>query len=275
MNQKKVVILSDIHSGSEYAVKSPWATVREDDTHSQMNSQQEVLFDHWKDLSKKWRRPDVLIINGDLIEGLQPKSQLTHCWSSDLFDQADDCIRLVNMFGAKTIYVVRGTPYHTQTRGIDIEESIAKELGAVKERSRYSTEFKLLDISPNRFIGRIVHVTHHIAGSKWFMYRSTALARDMASMMLNESHFVERDIGQKIFGIIRAHNHYFWYSESATRIMIQGPCWQLMTPFAHKVAATSPGDIGAIMLTMFEDGSWNKEHSLLKSKGMLPVVHRK
>lgn len=240
-----------------------------------MNHEQVELYDHWLALAKKWKNPDVLIVNGDLIEGLQPRSAISHCWSDDLQDQADDCVRLVKMYGAKTIYVVRGTPYHTQTRGVDIEELIAKELGAVKERSRYSTEFKLLDLSPNKSIPRIVHVTHHIGGSKWFMYRSTALARDMAGMMLNESHFVERDIGQKIFGIIRAHNHYFWYSESASRMMIQSPCWQLMTPFAHKVAATSPGDIGAIRLTMFDDGAWNKEHSLLKTRGLLPVVHRK
>ncbi len=104
------------------------------------------------------------------------------------------------------------------------------------------------------------------------MYRSTALARDMAGMMLNESHFLERDRGHKIFGIVRAHNHYFWYSESASRIMIQAPCWQLMTPFMHKIGATSPPDIGAVQLTVYEDGTWDKEHKLLKTKELLPKV---
>lgn len=270
----KIVYLSDIHAGSEYAVKSPKAKLSEDDTPSPMNRQQEILYDFWASLAKEWRNPDKLIINGDAVDGLQPKGALRHIWSDNLLDPANDSITLCQMFNAKEILFIRGTPYHTQTKGVDIEEYMAEKLGAVKDGGRYTTEDKVINMTKGmkRAPPRVVHVTHHIAGSKWFMYRPTAAARSAAALKLNEGHFIDPAVHGKITGMARGHNHYFWYQESPSTFMLQLPAWQLPTPFSKKVAPESPSDIGAVMMEFFKDGSWSKVHRLLKPKELLPTV---
>lgn len=265
MRNLTTVLLNDIHAGSEYAIKHP--------SGGELNDSQKVLYSFWKELARKWHRPDCLILNGDLIDGLAFRGNMADTWSKDLMKQADNSIALIRMFNAKKIFVVRGTPYHTQTEGVDLEEYIGKELGAQKEGKRYSTEVKLIDLSPNPEHSRIVHVAHHLNGSKWFMYRGTALSREMAQTMLNETHFIDRTVHDKIFGIVRAHNHYYWYSESASRIMLSCPAWQLPTPFTLKVMPATQPDIGAVRFTVDEEGVWHKEHKLLKTKALLPTVH--
>lgn len=272
MTELRSVILNDLHCGSEFALKSPNAVIREDGTHSPMNKAQEILYDFYKGLAKKWKNPDRLILNGDLIDGMAWRGHNTHIWSDNLYDQADDSIRLILMFGAKEIFVIRGTPYHTATDGVDMEEYIGQQLGAKMEGTRYSTEIKMINLAPKKAPERIVHVAHHLAGSKWFAYRGTALSRAMSAVMLNESHFIDKNVHEKISGIIRAHNHYYWYSESTSRFMLSAPAWQLPTPFTQKVMPESPSDIGAVQFTFHEDGSWFKEHEVLKPKGMFPRV---
>lgn len=269
----KVIFLSDIHAGNQVSVKSDRAVISQDDTISPQNKQQEILFNYWKELAKTWKNPDILIVNGDTIDGLNGRNAITYCWSDNLIDQANDAIRLVNMFGAKKTFVVRGTPYHTSTKGVDIEEYFAEKLDAVRTGERYTDYSYLVNCAPPNAPKRIIHITHHVGGSKWFMYRGTALSRDMAGAILNESHFVDKSTGEKIRGIVRGHNHYFWYTESASRFMLQLPCWQLMTPFAHKVAAVSPPDIGAVRMEFFNDGFWDEEHRLLKPRELLPKVY--
>lgn len=269
----RVVFLSDIHAGSEYSVKSPHAVISEDGTKSEQNKQQEILYNYWHELAKLWKNPDILVVNGDAIDGLNGRNVVGHVWSDNLIDQANDAVRLVKEFGGKKIFVVRGTSYHTSTVGVDVEEYFAEKLGAVKNGQRYTDYMYLINCAPPKASRRVIHVTHHIGGSKWFAYRGTALSRDMAAAILNESHFVDKSTGEKIRGVVRGHNHYFWYTESASRFMLQLPAWQLMTPFTHKVAAVSPPDIGAVQMEFFNDGWWEEKHMLLKPKELLPKVY--
>lgn len=256
------VIVNDLHAGSRF---SP-------------GPDQPVLMDFWKKVAKKWRNPDRLICDGDLIDGLQYRSNLDECWTTDLQEQADHALNMLSMYGAKTHYVIRGTPYHTQTKGVDLEEYIGKELGAVKEtvlgKERYSTQFKLINMAPKGAPPRVLHVAHHMSGTKWFAYYGTAISREMGNMMLNESHWVDRNVHEKIWGIVRAHVHYYWYSESDSRIMLVSPPWQLATPFVNKIHASSPplGSLGAVRITVHEDGTWDVEKELLKTKELLPKV---
>lgn len=272
MPELRTVIFNDGHSGSIHALKSPFAKLREDDAESPMNKQQEILFDFFSEVVDEWRAPDRLILNGDLLDGRGFRGSLKGIWSDNLLDQADDAVALAKMWEAREIFLIRGTPYHTTTEGVDAEEYIGEQLGAVKEGGRWATEIKMINLAPKGAPERIVHVAHHLAGSKWFAYRGTALSRAMSAVMLNESHFIDKTIHEKISGIIRAHNHYYWYSESTSRFMLSAPAWQLPTPFTLKVMPESPSDIGAVQFTFYEDGSWSKEHRILKPKGLYQKI---
>lgn len=263
MTELRTVILNDLHCGSVYAVSK-----NHNDT-----PEQKTLYEFWIELVKEWKNPDYLILNGDLIDGLAYRGNMEDTWSKDLQKQADDSIELIRMYNPKKIFVIRGTPYHTQTEGVDLEEYIGKQLNAVKEGDRHSTEVKLINLAPKGADPKIVHVAHHLAGSRWFTYRGTALSRDMSAVMLNETHFIDRQKYGKIWGIIRAHNHYWWLCESASRVMISCPAWQLPTPFMMKVMPSSPPDIGATQITCYDSGEYDIEKRLLKTKNLFPKVH--
>lgn len=230
-----------------------------------------MLYQTWKEMAKKWRNPDVLVINGDLIEGTQPKDRITTCWSRDLNDQMEDSKRLIRMFNAKRIYIIRGTPYHTQTLGYDVEELIGKDLNAIQENGKYSSEIKLINFAPPDAPERIFQIAHHTMGGKSFHYRGMPSSREMGNVMLAESDWVDKRF-RKVFGIARAHVHWYWYSESPSRVMLINPCWQLMTPYGAKFNPTSPPNIGATRFTFNSDGHFEKENTFLEFN-MRPTVH--
>jgi len=109
--------------------------------------------------------------------------------------------------------------------------------------------------------------------SAW-QYRGTAPSKSMATLMLNESHFIDRSIWKRISGIIRAHVHHYWYEESASRIMLVNPCWQLATPFMLKVMPESVPDIGGTQLEVHKDGTIKHKRFIMDSNVMMPPVFK-
>jgi len=267
-NTKTVVFVNDTHCGSNVGLMSDIAE-HEDGRNVGMTYQQGKMLDHWKMCAKKWRNPDCMILLGDLIDGAARADRGTSIWTPNLDTQAQDFKKLYSLWGkAKKTYAIIGTPYHVVDATIKVEEGIARDLGAVRENSRYATEAKLINLAPdstyNTADERIVHICHHLGGTKIWQYRGTAPSRAMAMMMLNESHFIERK--RKIFGIIRAHLHHFWQEKSSSRLMQVLPCYQLPTPFMLKVMPESPPDLGTVRFTFHADGSWEDEFEPLPTK---------
>lgn len=273
MNTKTTVILNDLHCGSDVAIMSPDAVRKNGNRRENMNEDQKVLWDNWKELAKKWSGADCLIVNGDAVEGIQPRERATNTWSSDMSDQADDAVRLIKMFKAKKIFVVKGTPYHVREGGVHIEEQIARDLNAVPYRFQRSHDFLAINLSPEgSSTKRIFHVAHHLGNTSTWQYRGTPLSKAIAMLMLNERHFLKE--GYKFFGIIRAHLHYSWYEESTSRIMMVCPAWQLATPFMYKKMPESPPDIGSVRLTIHQDGNHDYEKFIVPAGSHRPPLHQ-
>ena len=275
-NSKTVVFINDTHCGSNYGLMSDSAE-HEDGRNVGMTYQQGKMLDHWKMVAKKWRDPDCIIFNGDLIDGSARADRGTSVWTPNLDTQAQDFKKLYSHWGTpKKLYAIIGTPYHVQDQTIKVEEQIARDLGAERDNSRYATEAKLINLAPDSTLAtpneRIVHVTHHMGSTKVWMYRGTAPSRAMAMMMLNESHFLERK--RKIFGIVRAHVHHFWQEKSSSRLMQVLPCYQMQTPFMYKVMPESPPDLGTVRFTFNADGSWFDEFEPLPTKLMRHKIHQ-
>ena len=272
---KTTVFINDTHCGSNYSLKSPKAEVQ--GQLSGMTKEQEAIYDHWTAVAKKWKNPDCMIFNGDLIDGAGKADKGASVWTPDLDEQAQDFKRLIAQWGKpKQLYAISGTPYHIKSDSVNVEEIIARDLGAIKEHGRHTTQFKLINLAPDKTLNseyeRIVHVTHHMGSTSSWQYRGSAPSRAMAMLMLNESHFLERN--RKIFGIIRAHVHHYWQEKSSSRLMQVLPCWQLPTNFMLKVMPESPPDIGCVRFTFYNDGAFEDEFEPLPVKFARPTVHQ-
>ena len=276
MTYKTTVFINDTHCGSMYGLMSDKATM-ENDRPVGFGKSQEAIFEHWKMCAKEWKNPDCMIFMGDLIDGSGHYDRGTSVWTGDLDKQATDFKKLIKYWGKpKKLFSIMGTPVHVQEGTIQVEEQIGRDLGSVREHGAHTTYAKLINLAPDKTYKtkqeRIFHIAHHMGGTKIWMYRGTAPSRAMAILMLNESHFLDRD--RKIFGLVRAHVHHYWQEKSTSRVMQVLPAWQLQTPFVFKIMPESAPDIGAVRFTIHDDGTFEDEVLPLPNKAVRYKVHQ-
>jgi hypothetical protein len=296
-NFTRTGFLNDFHSGSNVSLMHEDAYNSDGERHVEMNKYQEGLWEHFKKLAKSWRGIDCLILNGDLCELMMARNRMTECWSGNPVDQVINVVKLISMIKPKKCYIVRGTPYHVDADGLHVEELVGQYLTkgvdgddvdtgkysqynidpvvkCVKYRGRYALEARLVNLAPKEAEPRIWHVTHHMGSTGAWQYRGTAPSKAMSTLMLNESSFIDRKVWKRIFGIARAHVHHFWYEESASRVMLVNPAWQLQTPFMFKVMPENVPDIGGVEIFHHADGHFEKKKYIMENNVNRPPVFR-
>jgi len=273
MNSLTTVIVSDTHIGHDRGLKSDTAMHKEKT--DSLNKIQEAMFEKWKELAKKYRNPDCLILNGDIPELLTITKKESECWTTDATEIKDEANKLLKMFGKpKKIFAIKGTPAHVEADHLRLEEEIARDLGAEVYHFKHVWPYRLIDLAPaGSKKPALYHVTHHIsATSGW--YRGTAPAKAMVNLMLNESHYIDRRIWNKIVGLIRSHVHHFWYEESVSRRMIINPCWQGATNWMIQKMPETPPDIGSVILVHHKDGEFEIKKELVPVEEIRPPVFK-
>jgi hypothetical protein len=285
----RAVLLADMHVGGLYGVAgSPESKFAPD------AGVRQKLFDAWSASTRgKWSKPDALIVNGDAVDGKGVKSGGVDQWEPDLMAQADHAAELLSMWGAKEVYIIRGSPYHVGAghTGLEVEEYLGRKIGAMvhpygKDQQSGLQWFLTLN-------GTTMHVSHHVGISRVFAYRSTPIAREMMAMKLNDPlrHLV--DLASKPGGrnqlwnddlkaaiecktsiVVRAHSHYFWVCQTSHSMGIDLPCWQAMTPYMQlRNPIGMPPDIGFIGMEFNKGGEWTYERNLWRVESMQTPPH--
>ena len=273
-NVHKTVLVNDTHISHDLGLKSD--TALQKDKHSGFaNRTQEIMWEGWKAFTKKNRDPDLLLLNGDLIDLLTISRQEDEMWTSNSGEMKAEAVKLMKMFGnPKKIIMIKGTSAHVDANHLTLERDIAEELNAHRYRNRRLNNFALINLAPEGApIPQVYHVTHHMSTTTGW-YRGTAPAKAMASLMLNESHFIDRRIWGKIVGIIRGHVHHMWYEESISRRMIVNGCWQGATNWMIQKMPETPPDIGGTVLYHHKDGDFHKERFIVEVDKLRPPVMR-
>ena len=236
---KKGAIISDLHSGSIYGLLPPNFETFEGMTRSQ-NVGQRFLWDCWMDYAERINRfdPDFIIVNGDCVDGRQPKnygSELALPAWQDQRDAAVVCLQEIKRRVRPDCkwYFTMGTSYHVGHFGA-AEEDIARALGGERYAS-VGTGKLCREILWLRAEGVVIEAAHHISVSSGF-YRLTALDREM-----QWSALTAKDASQgvpKVDLVVRSHVHYFSMGEHASKQGITTPCWQLQTRYMRKYSTT-------------------------------------
>ena len=267
-SSKSVLFLSDMHVGSAYAVCSPNPTIGDTGGSWRPNKLQKKLYETWcwvKDsLSQK---PHVLCLNGEGIDGANVKQVGNQSWTTDINDQINDCCRLLSMFDSTNFVMTRGSNYHVQKDATNYDETIAARLNAVPYSGYFghdSAKIKDYDASRNAVTrtdyyltfsihGKVFSVTHHIGFNRWFAYRTTALAREMADMEFLRGRYWKPENMPSI--IVRSHVHYFVYVRFATQHGFTTPAFKM--PDAHLfrggLGGTAPS-LGAVEVIVESNG---------------------
>ena len=249
-SSKSIYVVSDIHDGSITAVCSKKPIVQEKGESYEPNKLQKALYEIWtnaiKDLQKK---PDLCVVNGEPVDGANKKQLGNQSWTTSLFDQAVDSTKLLRMIDAAKYLFIRGSGYHVQVDGTPIESFIADKMNGVE----YST---LSGISSNSWYwanvsvyNKVFSFTHHIPYAKFFAYRASPLAKEMALMALDKGRSMKYDV------IVRSHVHYYVQVRSAHTIGLSTPAWKY--PDGHLTRGGLGGiypDIGGVEIIVESNG---------------------
>lgn len=172
---------------------------------------QEEAWTEYLRIVKKWYKPDVLLVNGDAIEGRQSRQGSSELITANLEEQARMATICINQFRAKRIMMTYGTSYHTSPEAEDWEHIIAQDLKA--------------DISGHLFFeleGLTFDCRHKTNSSGVPHGRATPLLKDMVwNNIKSETTEPLANV------IIRSHVHYFMLCETPECCVLSTPSLQL------------------------------------------------
>jgi len=241
-NKPKVITLTaDWHVGSMTGLTS-----------NPQNNIQEKLLKSFKVCAKKYGKPDILVINGDIIDGKQLKSAGAGLTEDDIRNQEKDAIKLIKLIKPREVILVSGTAYH-----VGIESSEAKIAETLNEYVGIpSTYTRKLNMVVNDWFK--LQARHHIGSSGVLQGRATASGRSLMWEVLNAVL-----TGNKIADLsVFAHVHYYDLHQSAFGTTLVLPCWQALgTPYGDE-RCDGHIDIGMIQVVVgstAKDGwDWDK-----------------
>jgi hypothetical protein len=238
---KKVLVVSDLHAGSIYA-NWPEDLPIKGGGYWTLSGQQKHLSMAWEALIDKVEelKPDILVINGDSIDGCNRKSDGIPTVTTDFADQVKAAERLLRPIRdvVGEAYLIRGTEYHDTKNGQAIE-MLGAALQVVPFREEQYSDWVLnLEVD-----GVILNFCHHISVMQGF-YRATAPDREGIWSALAGKHKVpDADC------VVRSHVHIFVHVEHSEKHIVITPCWEMRTDYMIKKSYYRMlPEIGAILI---------------------------
>jgi len=263
MGEIRIAVIGDTHVGSNYAVFPEEFTNPESGNKIEANKWQKELFKYWVKYAEKLSPVDIMILIGDLVEGPQNKEKLGTLTLQNVQHQAMAFIELMKYWKWNKLYVIRGTEYHTEVPGVNVEEWIAQMLNAVPSSKWSEQRRSVKDLNLNvkfkqgknmKTIKRI-HFGHTVGVSIIPNYEFTPIVREAWLAKMYDELYGKYDI------IVRGHLHRFRSAEISVDFLIYvNPCWQLPTPYQKKRSYFPYPDLGMTTLEIYLDGS----HDLFK-----------
>lgn len=214
-----------------------------------LNQGQQYLLDNWRRIAKEIPPLDILLINGDSIEGQQPKEEGRFLCEVEPENQADAAVLLLSDYKRRIrkggeVYYTEGTEYH-EGRAAKHARHIAQELGAVPMDSTHPCwDWLLLEVA-----GKKLDMAHRQTIT--IIRRTVPAERELD---FSEMHKNPADL------VIRSHSHYHLWLELAREDRLQyylsTPGWQLQTHFVRTSISPNRKDgslLGMVVVTI-QDG---------------------
>ena len=225
---KRIAILSDFHCGSVVGLTPPaWWLAEKSDDDSRTKRQkyatiQRALWQFYETEIKRHGPYDVLLLNGDAIDGTGYRSGGTEQVTTDREEQAEMavvCARKAIGKGTKVV-MTYGTGSHTG-ESEDFENIVASNLNALNIGSHEWVEVE----------GVMFDLKHHCASSAIPHGRHTAPAKErLWNVLWNET-----EMAPKADVVIRSHVHYHSFCGGADWLALTTPALQgLGTKFGSR-----------------------------------------
>jgi len=242
---KRVLVVSDFHCGHRSGLTPPaWQSRPAGSNPAQHNKYANTQKDLWGWYAKtiKSIQPiDILIVNGDAIDGRGERSGSTELIATNRQEQVAMAVECIKTVKAESIVMTYGTPYHTGYKE-DWEACIADRVKAEKIGAHEWIEVN----------GIVIDIKHKIGRSELPHTRHTAIARDHLWNELWAAH----DEQPRANILIRSHVHYFTYAGSNRWLAITTPALQSYGTKYGARECTGKVDVGLIYFDIEENGEY-------------------
>lgn len=212
----RMLVLSDTHCGNRVGLTPPafW--------NEETRQWLEPLWTFFDNMLRQVGRVDLLVANGDLIDGPQKKDP-TALLETDIEKQVEMATDILKMVPADKRVIVKGTGYHTD-ENCSFEAFVAKALGT-----------EALDEYCCEIYGRLCQFQHVVGRSDIPYGQYTQIAKEMIRDMLQS--VLEDFRAATLLG--RAHVHYYvgvelGDNERGIRKAWTNPALQLKGPLKTK-----------------------------------------
>lgn len=257
---KRILVLSDIHVGSRFGLWHP-DYESEKVNKVKLNPIQRQLWKYFNVMIEELRliEPDLVILNGDLVDGANPRMAGYGLVTSNVDDQAACFERLYKMLPVKNprkCYVTVGSDYH-EIKYASVHRMIAENLTGDPDEY-FLGEGKELHVGPY-----VIDVAH--GSSKAFIYIEQMLGR-IRMFMLSAAELFKASYADLI---VRSHLHFFVEIKTMGRRVVKTrlgepmvipqraivtPGFQAQTDYMRKVERYKMlPDIGYVIIRLEKD----------------------
>ena len=205
---KKIAIISDLHCGHRAGLTPPKYQYQPE--RSKYGEAQKSIYEQYLAAIERWSPVDVLIVNGDAIDGKGDRTGGSELITSDRDEQVEMAYEAITAWKAPTIIMTYGTGYHTGKEE-DWEAVLCSELNA----EIHAHVWPEID-------GVIFDVKHFAPGSVVPYGRYTGPARSRVWNLL----WNERELQPKARVFIRSHVHAFTHSGDSRHLVMTTPALQ-------------------------------------------------
>jgi len=234
-NFKRVVVVSDLHCGHRAGLTPPDHWVKG----SAYFEQQRKTWAFYEDGIKSLGKIDIMVCNGDAIDGKGQKSGGNEQIETNRSKQVDIAVECLKVAKPDEYRFTYGTPYH-----VGIEEDWEREIAL-----RLKSEIRGHDFFEVN--GKKFDVKHKIGSSTIPHGRYTPIAKEKLwnTIWADRGGQVKADI------TIRSHVHYYLTSSNANWLGVVTPALQGFGSIYGVRQCSGTVDYGFIWFDIYSDGS--------------------
>ncbi len=248
MSKKRMVTIGDLHCGHRVGLTpTAWHRSRPGNKY---DSIQKEIWDWYKAEIDRLKPIDILVVNGDAIDGKGKRSGSSELITADMNEQVEMAANCIWTVEAEQIVMTYGTPYHT---GIDTDHE--KQLADMVKATKIGGQ-EWIDVN-----GTIFDFKHKIGGTTVPYGKGTPIAKDRLWNLL-WTEFEEQPKAQ-IF--IRSHVHYFFYAGEAHWLGMTLPSLQGQGSKFGSRQCVGHVDCGIVWFDIEDDGSFTWDYSLCRA----------
>lgn len=255
---KRIAIISDTHCGHILGLTPPvWQYSLENEDMYDISRMQREAWDWYVNtIDMVGKKVDVLVVNGDLIDGRAERSGGTELITTDRHMQISMGVTAIKQWKAKQIFMTRGTPYHTG-KDEQFEDYGAEQVGAHISDT--------IDFSIN---GVVFNFRHKVGSTSVPYGRATQVSKEAT---MNKLYSLYADYKQADV-VVRSHVHYMVTLRESSKIAITTPALQVNSRYG-KQQCTGITDFGFIIIDVYENGYTDVTPYLANLKMNKPHIH--